>query len=99
MQEEADPIGKAHTPENGSKGDQMIIMDPDKVVRAQKRTKGPREMLIDAEISSGVLPFDMQEVEPEVADRPKSAVGEACIVGVELSLWEIYDGEGDVPDV
>ena len=86
MQEEADPIGKPQAPENGPKGDQMIVMDPDKVVRAQQRREGSRETLVNAEISSCVLPFDMQEVKPEMADRPKSAIGEACIVGVKFVL-------------
>jgi hypothetical protein len=86
MQEEANPVGNPQIPESGSKGDQMIVMDPDKVVGAQKRLEGSRKPLINTEIPVRVLPFDMQEIKPEMADRPKSAVGEACVVGVELSL-------------
>ncbi len=70
MQEEADAVGDAEIAQLRRQRDQVIIVNPDQVVRLDHRQKMLCKQAIDPEITRHVLAGVVDQVEPVMAERP-----------------------------
>lgn len=62
MQEEADPVFQPHLSEFGGQRNEVVIMNPDDVVRLDHRRQPVCEEAVDAEIAGHFLPAIFGEV-------------------------------------
>ena len=98
VEEEPDPVGEAQLAQIGGERDEMVVVDPDHVVRPDELGEPPGEELVDAEIAGGVAPIEAGEVEPVVAHRPERPVGKAVVEILEVALGEIRNRVFDVAE-
>jgi hypothetical protein len=99
VEEEPDAVGKAHLAQEQRHRNEMVVVDPDRVVRLQQRREPPGEGLVHAQISGGVFPREAGEIEPVVAHGPEAAVGEPEIVFVEVLLRQIGHRVADAAEL
>lgn len=95
MHEKPDPVPDSKQPQFSGQGDQVIIMDPDQIIGADQRRETFSEKAIDAEITLGVAPAEIGQVNSVMAQGPEHAVREAVIIFREVPLREITQGIGD----
>ena len=89
MQEKADRLGPVQLAQLFGKRDQMIVVDPDEVLRQQHRRQGARKHSVDAQISGEITPRELDERAAAMEQRPEHAVGVPDIVFVEILPREI----------
>ena len=96
MQEEADAVGDAELAQFGRQGNEMIVMDPDEVVRQQQWLQALREPAVDAQVTlEGGAPVE-REPRPVVKQRPQRAVG---VSDVEFPVVGCIDVDGRIGDL
>ncbi len=89
MQEEADAVGDTEIAQFGRQRNEMIVVDPDHIIRLDHRQKMICKQAIDPEISGHVLARVIDQIQTIVTKRPEHAVGEACIIFINILLVEI----------
>ncbi|CAG9222614.1 hypothetical protein BVI434_410017 [Burkholderia vietnamiensis] len=99
MQEEADRIRAAHRAQFGGERNQLIVVNPDGVVRPQQRAELAREQLVHASVAVGEAAVELREIEPVVEHRPEHVVRVAEVVRVVILRIEIDRRELDAADV
>ena len=98
VEEEPDPVVEAHPAQIGGERDEMVVVDPDHVVRPEELGEPPGEEPVDAEIAGGVAPIEAGEIQPVVAHRPEGPVGEAGSRNRRVAFREIRNGVLDVAE-
>ncbi len=86
MQEESDAIAHPQAAQLLAQREQMIVVHPDHVIRAQQRPQRLGEAPVDRAIALVVLAPEVDQAEPEVQQRPQRAIGE---VDVERSIFRL----------
>src|SRR5690606_17797641 len=71
MQEEADAVGNAEIAQFCSQRDEMVVVNPDEVIRLDHRQEMLCKQAIDPEISRHVLARVINKIKPIVAERPE----------------------------
>ncbi len=92
MQEEADTIAHAAFAQHRRQRDQVIVVDPYRVARADQRHQLFGEQAVDAQIAGQMLAVVIDQVRSIVQQRPQRAVGEAVIEFVVIAAREIHGG-------
>ena len=95
MEEEADPVLEAALAQLLAERDQMVIVDPDQIVRLDQRRDRLGEALVDPLVAAAEAAVIFGEVDPIVEERPQGAVGIAVIIFVDVLLLEVDRRGGD----
>ncbi len=80
MQKEPDPVSVPPLSQLRCQGEEMVVVDPDQIVRLQERRQRVGEFRVDPLIALHIGGPEIGEIQPVVEDRPQHAVGEAEIV-------------------
>jgi hypothetical protein len=96
VQEESDPVGMAAPPQGIRDRDQVIVVDPDKIVILDDFLQFGRKVIVDPEISAEVSPRKLGEVQPIMQDRPQHPVGEPIIVFLIVMFSQVGDDVFDI---
>ena len=96
VQEEADLVLEAHLAQFGGQRDQMVVVDPDDVVRLDQRRQPVGEEAVDAEIAGHFLAAIFGKIQPVMADRPENTVGKAVVIFLDVGIGQIRQRVGDL---
>ena len=96
VQEEPDPAVDPAFAQQRCQRDQVVVVDPDDVVRAQPRRQLVGEQRVDPAVALAGGAVVVDQVQAEVQQRPQRAVGEPVVVRVQVRAVEVH---GDVADV
>jgi hypothetical protein len=96
VQEEADPVGHTLTAQLGGQRDEMIVVDPDQVVRLDERQEAACKEAVHAEVTGHLAPAIFGKVQPVVADRPEHPVCKALVVFLDIAFREVGEGVFDI---
>ena len=89
VEKKSQRIGVTALPQLGGHGDQMIVVDPDNVVRSQNFRKLVGEMAVHAKIAGDVAPREFGHVDVVVQNRPENAVGKTIVIFFVILLRQI----------
>ena len=89
MQEEADRLGPVQLAQFFGERDQMIIVNPDEVLRQQHRRQGPRKHPVHTQVTGEITSRELDKRAAKMEQRPEHAVGVPDIVFVEILPREI----------
>ena len=89
MQEKPDRLFAAVLTQFGSHRDQVQIMDPDDVIRAEELRQCVRKAPVDDAVLVVILLLEMHQVDPVVQDRPQALVGEPVVKTLEFLTGQI----------
>ena len=76
------------------KQEEMVVLDPDYIVRGRLVCDGLGESLIDGDVGGKILTVEYGQVQSIVHDWPKDAVGVAQIESLIICLRHVDQGEG-----
>jgi len=80
MEKEPDPVPHAPCAEHRPERNQVVVVDPEEIVRGEERHEPLREELVDPPKGVLVVPLVANEVEALVKERPEDPVGIAAVV-------------------
>ena len=89
VQEESDGLGNPERPQSRRQRDQVIVMNPDQIVRPQQRHGALRETLIHLQIGCVLLLRIMEGLQEIMKQRPQGTVTESQVELIVLSLGEV----------
>ena len=98
MQEKADPRLDSQFSQFAAERNQVVVVDPDRVVAAQLRREKFGEAAVDGAVSVQVFAPEVEQVGAHVQQWPERAVGEALVVGRILALVEVGQRVVDLTD-
>jgi hypothetical protein len=96
MQEKADGVGHTQIAQAASERQQVIVVHPDDVVRANHRDEASRKRFVDAQIPRVVLALEVREIVPVVERRPQRGIGKAAVILVIVAPRESHGRVCDV---
>src|SRR6202030_2548018 len=85
MHKKADPVDAAEFAQDSRHGNEMIVVHPNDVIRAQHLVKLPSELLVHPEIGCGVAFRKIGEIETIMTNRPQRLVGEAMVILLDVA--------------
>ena len=96
VKEEPDPVLEAQPAKLHRERNEVIIVDPDHVVRPQERSQRLREDAVHPEIAFRFGAVDLKEVQTVMADGPERPIGEASVIEVVVAPGEVQNSERDL---
>src|SRR5215207_978057 len=75
-----DRVGDPDGPQLACKRDQVIVVNPDEIVRLDQMRQGIGETPIDPQVARVISPRELGQANPIMHDGPERPVGEAVIV-------------------
>ncbi len=96
MQEKTHALATAHGAQFRSKRDQVVVVDPDHIIRAQQRRELARKELVDAAIDVEIAGVEIRQVDAIVEHRPQHAVAVALVVRVVVLAAQVDRGQRDI---
>ena len=97
MQEKPDRLPAIELAQCGAERDQVIVVDPDEIVRPQHRRQGAGEGAVDPQIAGEAAPRIADQRRPVMKQRPQHPVGVADVVFVVIAPRQIERRGGDRP--
>jgi hypothetical protein len=88
VQEEADAVGVTALAELLGDRDQVIVVNPDDVVRLEDLRKLAGEVAVHSEIAGEVAAGELGQIDAIMQDRPQHPVGEAVVVFLIVLLGQ-----------
>ena len=89
VEKKSQRIGVTALPQLGGHGDQVIIVDPNNVVRSQNFRKLVGEVAVHAKIAGEVAPREFGQIDVIVQNRPENAIGETIVVFLVILFRQI----------
>lgn len=89
MDEKADTVLYAARTQTVAKRDQMVIVDPDKVIFLDQRKDVFGKTVVDPLVALPCAILEPGEVDAIVEQRPKRRIGVTVVIFVEFALCEI----------
>ena len=86
----ADGIGHAQSAKLGGQRHQVIIMDPDKIVRPEQLRQRMGEGAVDPLVACVISPREFRQADPVMHDRPQGAIGEAAVIFLPVLRGEVH---------
>ena len=93
MEEEAQAVLRTALAQFLPQREQVIILNPDRVVFFDQRLDGVGEAFVDALVPAGEFAFIFRQIDAIVKERPQGAVRIAVIIFLDILLFEV-DGRG-----
>ncbi len=95
VQEEADAVSNAQLAQRGSKRQQMIIVDPQNIVRLNQRLQAASQLFIDVTVTFPGFALELHQIETVMEGGPDYRVGELAVVKIVFVLIKRERGIGD----
>ncbi len=96
VKEETDAVADAELAASFGEGNQVIVVDPNDVVRFEQRFQFLRQHRVDPSVTFVLLPVVPRQVDPVVKDRPQRGIGKSTVILVVILLGEAHRGVGDI---
>src|SRR5690606_36554936 len=96
VQKEADAVANAQPAAFFGERNQVVVENPDDVVRLEQRLELLGEHRIDAPVTLVFFAVVTRQVDAVMEDRPEGGVGEAAVILVVVALVQRQGGIGDV---
>ncbi len=93
VEEEAEAVLRTALAQFLPQREQVIILNPDRVVFLDQRLDGVGEAFVDALIAAGKFAFIFRQIDAIVKERPQGTVGVAVVIFLDILLFEV-DGRG-----
>ncbi len=95
VQEEANAVINALLTQRSSERQQMIIVDPQGVVRLNQRLQALCQHLVDAAVTVPGFALELHQIETVVERGPDYGIGELTVVEIVIVLAQRQRGVGD----
>ncbi len=92
VQEETDALGHAQGAQPASERDQVIVVHPDQIIRAQQSCGVFGESLVDLQVGRVVLFGVVQDLQEVMAQRPQRTIAESQVELFVLELSQVERG-------
>jgi hypothetical protein len=93
---ETDPIRVAAASQRVRNRNQVVVVDPNHVIRRDDLFELGGKVIVDPHVSGEIPPRKLGEVKPEVQDWPQHPVGETVVILMVVLLGEIGDHIGHI---
>src|SRR3546814_6368626 len=95
VEEKTDPVGAPAPPKFPAQRDQVIVVNPEQVVRLDQRDQRVGETGVHPFIAPGKAALELRKIDTIVEQGPQREVGIAVVIFVYVLLFEIDGGGSD----
>ena len=94
VQKEAQPVPNSQPAQFLAERNQVVVVDPDQVVRPQQAGQPAGEPRVDAPIAGVIAAVEVDEIDAVMKERPERRVSELVVVSLVVAFAEIHGGAG-----